>query len=296
MWLPRRVSSRVIVFGKPDNGVGTMLCMCCKKMVDRTYFVTQEEAQGKPIEGPMICLPCYAKSFPGKSLPPCAYIYSDRSVEPIRLGQPHPVHATPLLGSAFVTPQIHSVQKYTIETALQKIANDSPTSCTVFSWGPRKFNLKWAESIISNVVIEYSIVSGKESCAQGLGIYVAQKIWSSASYGNTDDTSILMLTCTDVPTLDYSSKSAKTQLAKLVTEMTGVTITADVLLEYLNSTACLTRAIKKYGNYWAVTTGKGVVPTLEFEPIRRAVSANDVVLAKNGHDCAKKCLEDLGFK
>jgi hypothetical protein len=259
-----------------------MLCMCCRQVFQQTYFVSKEEAVGTPIQGPLVCMSCYIKCFPDQPLPNPIYIKQGLTTEPVRMSAPLLVSKSSPIGMSFSSPPIHCVQHYSMEDALQKIADENLTSCNLFSWGPHKYNRLWAQSIKDKEVIEYSLRSGKESCAQGLGIYMAQTIHTSSSYANTDDTSVIMLICNNTPTLDYCTRSIRIGLASKVSELTGITIDEACLQEYLNSTTCRTRAIKKYGNYWAVTTGVNVVATFDYQLIFAAAKKEGFDRLKRG--------------
>jgi hypothetical protein len=259
-----------------------MLCMCCGQVFEQTYFVSKEAAVGTPIQGPLVCMSCYIKNFPNQRLPNPAYIDQLHTMEPVKMGTPLPVNESSPVGMSFSSPRVHAVRHYSLEEALQKIADENLTSCKIFTWGPHKYNKLWAQSIKDKEVIEYSLRSGKESCAQGLGVYMAQTIHGSYTYANTHDTSVLMLICNNTPTIDYSTRMIRIALASKISELTGIEIDEKNLQDYMNETKCHTRAIKKYGNYWAVTTGVGVVPTFDYQLIFEAAKKDGFDRVKRG--------------
>jgi len=270
-----------------------MLCMRCKTNVSTSYFVSKEEAKGTLIQGPLVCQQCYVKTFPGKPLPRPIYVDPPRSPEPVRLGSQLDAGEPNPIGMAFVAPPRQAARTFSVDDALQFIADGNRKSMTGFTWGPIRFNQAWAESIEKNEVITYALTIPKD-CEQGLGVYLATTIWKSCSYGNTDDTSVLMVTCANTPMLDYSSTKEKDALAQKVSELTGVTITGVQLTEHLSAKACRVRAIKQYGNYFALTTGENVTATFDAAAIKRSVSAPHLkIVSESSYPHAKNYLAQL---
>lgn len=270
-----------------------MLCMRCRKVVDTTYFVSKENAEGTAIKGPLVCQPCFLETFPSKPLPRPTYIQPPPALGPILLGSPLLVSEPSLIGRPFVPPPRQQSRQLSLDEALQFIADSNLINIVGFTWGPKKYNDAWAESIRVNDVITYALSIPKD-CEQGLGVYLAENIWKSCSYGNTDDTSLLMVVCTGTPMLDYSTKRTKDALALRVAELSGVTMDGTELTVYLSQKACTVRAIKKYGNYFALTTGRGVVTTYDGARIGPYVSAQHrQIVASSSYPHAKAYLEKL---
>jgi hypothetical protein len=265
-----------------------MLCMKCKKTFEKLYFVSKEDARGTAIEGPLVCIVCFIDTFPKTVLPQPAYITERDSPRPARrlsfsatLPNPVDVAYNPALGQ----PAVMSVDE-----ALQSIANAKRSTRIGFSWGPKKYNDKWLDAIKGNRVIEYAQTIEKD-CEQGPGVYMATSVWKSITYANTDDTSLLVVDCRDTPTLDYSSEKNKKALAEDVHRLTNVTMTGLEIYTQLSSKACAVRAIKVYGNYWALTTGENVNVSYD---IPASVKPSDLKIAKDGSPHASNYLIKIG--
>ena len=257
-----------------------MLCMCCKKDVEVLYKVSKEDAEGTNIQGELVCAPCHISTFPSKPLPQAEYIHPPIANEPVKLGAQPLVTVQSPLGVAFEPPPQQAVRVLSIDDALQLLADGNRKTSTGFTWGPDKYNRAWAESIDNNAVIEYSLTIPKD-CEQGLGVYLAANIWGSCSYGNSADTSLMMVVCTNTPMLDYSSQKEKSALALQLAILTGVTLDNNQLTVHLSARACRVRAIKKYGNYFALTTGENVIATFDGADIKKMVSAQQVSNVNN---------------
>jgi hypothetical protein len=267
-----------------------MLCMRCKVDFAKLYFVSKEDAAGTKIEGPLVCLRCYSETFPNRTLPMPAYEVRPESPKLVRRLSFDATEPSPIDKAFVASPG--QTRTLSVDEALQCIANENRTSRVGFTWGPQKFNQAWLDSINRNEVIDYSLSIPKE-CAQGLGVYLAANIFGSCSYGNTEDTSILMVTCVNTPTLDYSSSKKKTELANEVARRTNVRMTGPELDAHLNAKACRVCAIKIYGNYFALTTGENVTPTFD---IANSVSQAHVkIVAASSYPHAKAYLHKLGL-